>query len=90
MKKVLIIGGGSGIGLEIDKTLDSNNCDVTCVGRKDRNNFDYNYVKCDVSKSEEVIKLFRDNVYDVLVYCAGIISSEEESYNYFLYITIIK
>ena len=42
MKKVLIIGGGSGIGLEVAKTLDSNNYDVTCVGRKDRNNFDYN------------------------------------------------
>ena len=82
MKKVLIIGGGSGMGLEIAKTLDSNNYDVTCVGRKDRNNLDYNYVKCDVSKSEEVTKLFRTNVYDVLVYCAGIISSEEESYKY--------
>ena len=44
MKKVLIIGGGSGIGYEIAKTLNSNNYDVTCVGRKGRNNFEFNYI----------------------------------------------
>ena len=43
MKKVLIIGGGSGIGYEIAKKLNSNNYDVTCVGRKERNNFEFNY-----------------------------------------------
>ena len=82
MKKALIIGGGSGIGFEIAKTLSSNDYVVTCVGRKERENFDFEYVKCDVSKGDEVIKLFNNNVYDVLVYCAGIISSEEESFKY--------
>ena len=82
MKKVLIIGGGSGIGFEIAKTLNSNNYDITCVGRKERNNFSLNYIKCDVSRNEEVTKLFDNNIYDVLVYCAGIISREEESFRY--------
>lgn len=36
MNKALIIGGGSGIGLEIATKLSENNYDVTCVGRKDR------------------------------------------------------
>ncbi len=81
MKKVLIIGGGSGIGYEIAKTLNSNNYDVTCVGRKERNNFEFNYIKCDVSK-DNINSLFETNIYDVLIYSAGIISSEEESFNY--------
>ena len=81
MKKLLIIGGGSGIGYEIAKTLNSNNYDVTCVGRKGRNNFEFNYIKCDVSK-DNMSSLYETNIYDVLIYCAGIISSEEESFNY--------
>ena len=81
MKKVLIIGGGSGIGFEIAKTLNSNNYDVTCVGRKERNNFEFNYVKCDVSK-DNMNSLYEANIYDILIYCAGIISSKEESFNY--------
>lgn len=36
MKKSLIIGGGSGIGLEIARTLNSNDYKVTCVGRRER------------------------------------------------------
>lgn len=82
MKKVLIIGGWSGIGFEIAKTLDTNGYEVTCVGRKERNNISFKYIKCDVSKKDEVTKLFSNSVYDVLVYCAGIISSEEESFKY--------
>ena len=35
MKKVLIIGGGSGIGYEIARTLNSNDYEVTCIGRKE-------------------------------------------------------
>ncbi|MBQ9659042.1 MAG: SDR family oxidoreductase [Clostridia bacterium] len=81
MKKVLIIGGGSGIGFEIAKTLNSNNYDVACVGRKERENFEFKYVKCDVSK-DDVKKIYETNVYDVLIFCAGIISSEEESFSY--------
>ena len=81
MKKVLIIGGGSGMGYEIAKTLNSNNYDVTCVGRKERNNFEFNYIKCDVSK-DNMSSLYETNIYDVLIYCAGIISNEEESFNY--------
>ena len=82
MKKVLIIGGGSGIGFETAKMLGSEGYEVTCVGRKDRENFDFNYIKCDVSKDDEVTRLFENSTYDVLVYCAGIISSEEESFKY--------
>lgn len=82
MKKALIIGGGSGIGLEIARTLSSNDYKVTCVGRRERNGFEFEYIKCDVSNSNEVRKLFNNRVYDVLVYSAGIISSEEESFKY--------
>ena len=82
MGKALIIGGGSGIGYEIAKTLSKNNYEVVCVGRKEKNNFDFNYIKCDVSISDEVINLFNRDIYDVLIYCAGTISSEEESFKY--------
>ena len=81
MKKVLIIGGGSGIGYEIAKTLNLNNYDITCVGRKERDNLEFKYIKCDVSK-DNVKSLYETNIYDVLIYCAGIISSGEESFNY--------
>ena len=81
MKKVLIVGGGSGIGLEIAKTLNQNNYEVTCVGRKERDNFEFDYIRCDVSK-DDVKSLYEANTYDVLIYCAGVISSEEESFAY--------
>lgn len=79
MKKALIIGGGSGIGYEIAKKLETT-YDITCIGRKDREEFEFNYIKCDVSK-DDLEDIFMNN-YDVLVYCAGIISSEEEPYYY--------
>ena len=81
MKKALVVGGGSGIGFEIAKMLHSNSYDVTCVGNKDRDDFEFNYIKCDVSK-DSVNTIYETNMYDVLVYCAGIISSEEESFSY--------
>ncbi len=80
MRKVLIIGGASGIGYGIAKTL-SNNYEITCVGRKERNNFEFNYLKCNVT-SNEIVNIFNKDNYDVLIYCAGIISTEEESINY--------
>ena len=81
MKRVLIIGGGSGIGFEIAKMLNANNYDVTCVGRKNRNDFEFNYIKCDVAK-DDIRSLYEVNIYDILIYCAGIISCEEESFCY--------
>lgn len=79
MKKALIVGGGSGIGYEIAKRLGST-YEVTCIGRQDREDFEFNYIKCDVSK-DDLEEIFNNN-YDVLIYCAGIISSEEEPYYY--------
>lgn len=82
MKKVLIIGGGSGIGFGIANKLKNSDYDVTCVGRKKRDNFELAYKQCDISKNENIANLFDNELFDVLIYCAGIISSKEESYNY--------
>ena len=82
MKKALVIGGGSGIGLEIARTLNKNNYEVTCVGRRTKENFEFNYISCDASNVDEVTSLFKKEVYDVLIYSAGIISCCEESVNY--------
>ncbi len=82
MKKALVIGGGSGIGLEIARTLNKNNYEVTCVGRRTKENFEFNYISCDASNVDEVTSLFEKEVYDVLIYSAGIISCCEESDNY--------
>ena len=87
-KKVLITGGGTGIGEEIAKMFYNNNYEVYIIGRRIENlqnvanntNNLIKYFKCDISCEEDIDKVFNelDNI-DILVNCAGIISSEEES-----------
>lgn len=92
-KKVLITGGGTGIGEAIAKLFCKEGYDVYIVGRRkenlekvcnDTNNL-INYFVCDINNENDVKEIINklDNI-DVLINCAGIISSGEESekYNY--------
>lgn len=90
-KKVLITGGGTGIGEAIAKIFYSNGYEVYILGRRkekleevcnDTNN-KINYFVCNINNTEEVDKIINqiDRI-DTLVNCAGIISSGEESEKY--------
>ena len=92
-RKVLITGGGTGIGKTIAKTFYEKGYEVYILGRrkekleevcKDTNN-SINYFICDISNDNETKRIINKlNNIDTLINCAGIISSgeEKEKYNY--------
>lgn len=92
-KKVLITGGGTGIGKAIAKTFYEKGYEVYILGRrkekleevcKDTNN-SINYFICDISNDNDIKQIINKlNNIDTLINCAGIISSgeEKEKYNY--------
>ena len=92
-KKVLITGGGTGIGKAIAKTFYEKCYEVYILGRRkekleevcnDTNN-SINYFICDISNDNETKRIINKlNNIDTLINCAGIISSgeEKEKYNY--------
>lgn len=90
-KKVLITGGGTGIGEAIAKLFCKEGYDVYIVGRRKENlekvcsdtNNSINYFVCDINNENAVKEIINklDNI-DVLINCAGIISSGEESEKY--------
>ena len=93
-KKVLITGGGTGIGKAIAKTFYEKGYEVYILGRRkekleevcnDTNN-SINYFICDISNDNETKRIINKlNNIDTLINCAGIISSgeEKEKYDYF-------
>ena len=93
-KKVLITGGGTGIGKTIAKTFYEKGYEVYILGRRkekleevcnDTNN-SINYFICDISNDNETKRIINKlNNIDTLINCAGIISSgeEKEKYDYF-------
>ena len=93
-KKVLITGGGTGIGKAIAKTFYEKGYEVYILGRRkekleevcnDTNN-SINYFICDISNDNDIKQIINKlNNIDILINCAGIISSgeEKEKYDYF-------
>lgn len=92
-KKVIVTGGGTGIGESIAKLFCREGYEVYIIGRRkeklekvynDTNNL-INYFVCDINDENEMNQIINkiDNV-NTLINCAGIISSGEESekYNY--------
>ena len=92
-KKVIVTGGGTGIGESIAKLFCREGYEVYIIGRRkeklekvynDTNNL-INYFVCDINDENEMNQILNkiDNV-NTLINCAGIISSGEESekYNY--------
>jgi 3-oxoacyl-[acyl-carrier protein] reductase len=76
MKKYLIIGGTSGIGLEITKFLVAKNNQVTVISRQKRNIEELNNVifySADVTKPIEELPEIDDKL-NGLVYCPGTIN----------------
>lgn len=93
VKKVIVTGGGTGIGESIAKLFCREGYEVYIIGRRkeklekvynDTNNL-INYFVCDINDENEMNQIINkiDNV-NTLINCAGIISSGEESekYNY--------
>ena len=90
-KKVLITGGGTGIGKAIAKTFYEKGYEVYILGRRkekleevcnDTNN-SINYFICDISNDNETKRIINKlNNIDTLINCAGIISSGEEKEKY--------
>lgn len=90
-KRVLITGGGTGIGEAIAKLFCKEGYKVYILGRrkeklekvhKDTNNL-IDYFVCDINNANDVKKIINqiDRI-DTLINCAGIISSGEESEKY--------
>ena len=90
-KKVLITGGGTGIGEAVAKLFCQEGYEVYIVGRRkeklekvhnDTNGL-INYFVCDINNVNDVKEIINDldNI-DTLINCAGIISSGEESEKY--------
>lgn len=90
-RKVLITGGGTGIGKAIAKTFYEKGYEVYILGRrkekleevcKDTNNA-INYFICDISNDNDIKQIINKlNNIDTLINCAGIISSGEEKEKY--------
>ena len=90
-KKVLITGGGTGIGEAIAKLFCQEGYEVYIVGRRKEKlekvhndtNCLINYFVCDINNESDVKEIINklDNI-DTLINCAGIISSGEESEKY--------
>lgn len=91
MKKVLITGGGTGIGAAIAENLYNLGYNVFILGRRieklkevsEKCDNKIKYYRCDVSNEENVNEIL-DSIddFDILINCAGIISSVEESETY--------
>lgn len=90
-KKVLITGGGTGIGEAIAKLFYKKGYKVYILGRRKENlekvhndtNGSINYFVCDINNENDVKQIINqiDRI-DTLINCAGIISSDEESEKY--------
>jgi len=87
MKKVLISGGNSGLGLEVTKLLLSKGYFVTILGkdkkkleaiRQDLKSANLSYIQADLRNYEEIEKsVSQIEELDILINCAGIIAYEK-------------
>ena len=83
MKKVLISGGNSGLGLQVTKLLLGKGYQVTILGRdmqklelvsKEINSPNLNYIQCDLRNFADIkAKVAEVTELDILINCAGII-----------------
>lgn len=76
MKRYLVVGGTSGIGLEITKLLNQNENQVIVLSREKRNLdelINVSFLSADVTKSIEELPEINDKL-DGLVYCPGTIN----------------
>jgi NAD(P)-dependent dehydrogenase (short-subunit alcohol dehydrogenase family) len=76
MRRALVTGGGSGIGLAIAQRLATDGCSVTIVGR-DKDRLDaagLNAIVCDIADAASVAKELTEP-FDILVNNAGIVRS---------------
>ena len=90
-KKILITGGGTGIGEAVANILCKNDYEVYILGRRkeklekvcNNSNNLINYFICDINNDNEIKKIINQlGKIDTLINCAGIISSGEESEKY--------
>lgn len=87
MKKVLITGGNSGLGLEVAKQLLKKDYEVIILGKNkdklqkvkdDLNNPNLSTIQCDLRDSEEIEeKLAEIGELDILINNAGIIAYQQ-------------
>lgn len=79
-KKVLVVGGTGFIGYHLLKLCLLKKIDVTCISYKKNNKKSYlknvTYLKCDVSKKEELKKIKK--IYDIIVNLSGYIDHKNK------------
>lgn len=79
MKKIIVTGCSQGIGLYVANELSKLNYDVYGISRKKpKSNFNFNFIECDVSKSDDVQNIFlkfrKDKEVYGLINVAGVAS----------------
>jgi 3-oxoacyl-[acyl-carrier protein] reductase len=79
MKKIIVTGCSQGIGLFVANELTKLNYDVYGISRKKpKSNFKFNFIECDVSKSDDVKNVFsrfrKDKEVYGLINVAGVAS----------------
>lgn len=82
IKKILITGGTSGLGLALVRYFLQKGCDVTATGRKEpsltENNGRFTFLRVDFCSLKETSDVFRelcsDNRFDVVINNAGVLS----------------
>ncbi|MDC0969271.1 NAD(P)-dependent oxidoreductase [Alphaproteobacteria bacterium] len=76
--KILVTGGLGFVGVHLIKDLQKKFCctvlDNEFVGQHRKKllvNENYDYIKCDISKEEEVLKVFKENKFDIIIHLAA-------------------
>lgn len=72
---ILVTGGNGNIGKALCTELSRRGFEVLSIGRRKADDLPYPHVSCDITKKEDLDKLFQDHRIDQIVHLAGLTST---------------